>query len=481
MSLRVGGVGVRKRRWSNGSKYRRNCAAACGSSIACGMGLMCRRQRRSPPTARISGSCSIMFDSTSHVGRVLNWRGPLLAGGIFAAVFAILLLMAHQNQSTTSDMGSSLREDPYGTSLLFDSYGRAGYQVKRSQDEDSLSDQNAGRTTAFFIGGYPYNDWEIGNGQLQSAGKFSGRLENFLARGGRIVLIQPAWKLKSQSQGWEVENKWNETPKESGPTWISPDLHEMPVGSEMMYIGADAPWLKADEHWTTLYAGPMKAGAKDMKADTSGRVYMAMRRVGNGELIVASQEWFLLNETIKTRPNPVLLDFLTGGRPVIWVDETLHGLHQNQGVLWLVQRYRLQMALMLFWAVLLVLLWSMSGDLVRRPRRDQNSQIVRHGEGAGVVARYLLQRSISTEQVVAECWEQYRRRSPQDAQAIAADPRSGPRLRAALAQTALAGYKELSRLIAERRASAKDPAHPKHVAPDSSTAAREKIHEEARN
>jgi len=89
---------------------------------------------------------------------VLNWRGPLLAAGIFAAVFATLLLMAHQNQSTTSDMGSSLREDPYGTSLLFDSYGRAGYQVKRSQDEDSLSDQNAGRTTAFFIGGYPYND-----------------------------------------------------------------------------------------------------------------------------------------------------------------------------------------------------------------------------------------------------------------------------------------------------------------------------------
>jgi hypothetical protein len=31
----------------------------------------------------------------------LNWRGPLLAAGIFAAAFAILLLMAHQNQSTT--------------------------------------------------------------------------------------------------------------------------------------------------------------------------------------------------------------------------------------------------------------------------------------------------------------------------------------------------------------------------------------------
>ena len=57
----------------------------------------------------------------------------------------------------------------------------------------------------------------------------------------------------------------------------------------------------------------------------------------------------LLNEAIKTHPNPVLLDFLADGRPVIWVDETLHGLHQDEGVLWLVRRYRLQAALLLFW------------------------------------------------------------------------------------------------------------------------------------
>jgi hypothetical protein len=417
-----------------------------------------------------------MSDSGSHGGMVLNWRGPLLAAGIFAAAFAILLLMAHQNQSTTSDMGSSLREDPYGTSLLFDSYARAGYQVKRSQDEDSLSDQNTGSTTAFFIGGYPVSDWENRKGKVRDAGKFSGRLEAFLARGGRIVLIQPAWKLKSESEGWEVENMWNNTTN-SGPTWVSPDLREMPAGSEMMYLGADAPWLKTDEHWTALYAGPTKA---DAKPDRSGNVYMAMRRVGNGELIVASQEWFLLNETIKTRPNPVLLDFLTGGRPVIWVDETLHGLHQSQGVLWLVQRYRLQVALMLFWAALLALLWSMSGNLVRRPRRDQNALIVRQGEGAGVAARHLLQRSILADRVVAECWEQYRRRSPHDAEAISADPRCGPRLRAALAQPALAGYKELSQLIAERRASAKAPAQADRVAPDSSAALPKSIPEEAR-
>jgi Domain of unknown function (DUF4350) len=397
-----------------------------------------------------------MFDSRSGGSMVLNWRGPLLAAGIFAAVFAILLLMAHQNQSNTSDMGSSLREDPYGTSLLFDSYARAGYQVKRSQDQDSLSDINAGKTTAFFIGGYSYGDWKTARGKLRIGDKLRGRVEGFLARGGRVVLVQQASGLKSESQGWEVENKWNETPDEPVPTWISPDLREMPAGSEAMYLAADAPWLKTDAHWTALYLGPAEANAN---ADTSAHVYMAMRRVGNGELIAASQESFLLNEAIKTRPNPVLLDFLAGGRPVIWVDETLHGLHQDEGVLWLVERYRLQVALMLFWVALLALLWSMSGDLVRRPRRDQNAQIVRHGEGAGVAARRLLQRSIPTNEVVAEC--------------------CGPRLHAALAQPPLAGYQELSQLVAEHRASAKGPADADRVTPDSSTAQPKRIPEEA--
>jgi len=408
-----------------------------------------------------------MFERRPGESTALNWRGPLLATGIFAMVFAILLLMAHQNQSTTSDMGSSLREDPFGTSLLFDSYGHAGYQVKRSQDEDTLSDQNASQTTAFFIGGYPYGDWDMGSKKPNGDGKFRARVEDFLARGGRVVLIEYAQGLESKTQGWKVELAWNETPHQASPTWISPDLRAMPEGSETMYLTADAPWLKTDEHWTALYTGAAKAHAK---GNAAARVYMAMRSAGNGQLVVASQESFLLNEAIKTHPDPVLLDFLAEGRPVVWVDETLHGLRQEQGVLWLVQRYRLQTALMLFWAALLALLWSMSGDLLRRPARDQNAQVLRQGEGAGVAAQRLLQRSVAAQDIVAECWEQFRRRSPEDARAISAHPGWGPRLRAALAQAPLAGYKELSQLIAERRASARGLANSQRVPLDHSTA-----------
>jgi hypothetical protein len=392
-----------------------------------------------------------MFSVKSDQEIVLNWRGPLLAAGVFAAVFMTLLLMAHQNQSNTSDMGSSLREDPYGTSLLFDSYGRAGYHVRRSQNEESLSSENALGTTAFFIGGRSL-DWRVDRADLPGRNKFRRRVEAFLARGGRVVLIDPAWKLESASQGWEIENNWDETPHESGPLWISPVSGAMPRDTEKMFLSSDSPWLKTDASWTALYSLPVDAKAE---SPSPVRVYLAKRSVGNGELIAASQASFLLNETIKTGPNPALLDFLAAGRPVVWVDETLHGLHQGEGVLWLVQRYRLQVALLLFWATLLAILWSMSGDLVQRPIGHQGAHILRPGEGAGVAGRRLLQRSIETTLVVTECWEEFRRRSPQDAQAISADPESGPRLRAALAQSPLAGYMQLSKLIEERRATAR--------------------------
>lgn len=419
-----------------------------------------------------------MSDERSRERAALNWRGPLLAGAIFAVVFGVLLLMAHLNQSKTSDEGSSLRQDPYGSSLLFDSYERAGYQVNRSQDQKLLADQDAARTTAFFIGGYNYGDFETRERKMISGGKFHALLEDFLGRGGRVVLLQhaagvsvasipePGGKPESRGPRWQSEKNWGletgfDSPgkQASGPTWAGPCFPAVPAGSEMMYLAADAPWLKTDAQWTALYVGPRGAIESQAKAGAEGgssaHVYMAMRRVGNGELVAASQEAFLLNEAIKTHPNPVLLDFLAGGRPMIWVDETLHGLHQEEGVLWLVARYRLQAALLLFWAALLTLLWSMNGDLMRRPARRRRAEIIRHGENAGVAAQRLLERSISRERVVAECWEQFRRRSPHDAQAISAEPRWGPRLRAALTERPLAGYKELMHLIAEHRRAAK--------------------------
>ena len=186
---------------------------------------------------------------------VLNWRGPLLAAAIFAAVFSRAAAHGAPESVEYQRYGIQLTSGPlrHQPAVRFLSSAPA-YQVERSQDEDSLSDQNASRTTAFFIGGYPVGDWETENGKLRTGGKFRGRLENFLARGGRVVLVRPAWELKSESQGWEVENKWNQTPDESGPAWVSPDLRAMPAGSEMMYLAADAPWLKTDADWTALYA-----------------------------------------------------------------------------------------------------------------------------------------------------------------------------------------------------------------------------------
>jgi hypothetical protein len=417
-----------------------------------------------------------MSDVASPERTILNWRGPLLAAGIFAVAFAALLLMAHRNQSNASDMGSSLREDPYGTSLLFDAYRRAGYQVTRGQDPDALSDLDAANTTAFFIGGSGWGDFKFENGKIRAGGKVVERLEGFLSRGGRVVLVDPRGSLKSEAQGWEVRNEWETKAQELHSVWLAPSAGALPSGAESIYLTGRAPWLKTDDQWSALYA----EANDDQTGTDEGRVFMAKRRVGNGELIVASQQSFLLNEVIKEHPNPILLDFLAGGRQRIWVDETLHGLYQQHGVVWLVQRYKLQASLMLFWITLLVLLWSMSGDLVRRPAHGLDVQITRQGEGAGVAARRLLQRSVGKADVAMECWEQFRRRAPQDAEAISADADGKARLRAAFGQAPLAGYNELKQLIAERRSSVRRLAQARREGAKNLTDSSGKIAEEAR-
>ena len=228
-----------------------------------------------------------MSDAGSTERTVLNWRGPLLAAGIFAVAFAALLLMAHRNQSNASDMGSSLREDPYGTSLLFEAYRRAGYQVTRGQDQDSLADLDAPNATAFFIGGTGWGEFKFENGKLRVGGKVLAKLEGFLARGGRVVLVDPQGSLKSETQGWEVRNEWESKKQDSHSRWLAPSA-ALPTGAESIYLAHRSPWLKTDDAWSALY----KEANDDQTGANEGRVYMAKRRVGNGELIVASQQAF---------------------------------------------------------------------------------------------------------------------------------------------------------------------------------------------
>jgi hypothetical protein len=84
---------------------------------------------------------------------------------------------------------------------------------------------------------------------------------------------------------------------------------------------------------------------------------------------------------------------------------------------------------------------------------------------------------------VAECWEQFDRRSPQDAKAISTDRGWGLRLRAALAKPPLAGYEELTELIRERRMTAKSlapQAQTERGEPDKVSAAPQTTPQEAR-
>ena len=122
-------------------------------------------------------------------------------------------------------------------------------------------------------GGYPVGSGN-GDGKLRDRGEFLGRLGLFWgAAVGRAVT--PAWEGNPSREVGKSRARESSS-QESGPARVSPDPRVMPAGSEIMYLAAEAPWLKTDADWTALYANPVGANQND---DLSAHDYLAIRRV----------------------------------------------------------------------------------------------------------------------------------------------------------------------------------------------------------
>ena len=364
-----------------------------------------------------------MSDNRTAGRAVLNWRGPLLASAIFAGVFAILLIMAHQNESNMSDPGSSFRQDPYGTSLLFDAYQRAGYQVERSQDENSLADQNAPQTTAFFIGGPSYDDVVVEDKQIEFGEKFRGRLEGFLARGGRAVLIETndAIGFKS-SQGWEFRTESRQGSQPSGPHGPFPvrtqcrmgarECTSQPIhrGSKLTRNGRHSIQDRKTPSMDLWRTHPRMAGPG---ACLYGDAIGWRGRIDSGKPGVFSSKRTHQNasESGATRfsGGRALNDL--GGRNTAWIAGGRRRALARSAIPTPVRASP-------FLGHIACAALEYERRFGATSRADYAAEILHHGEHAGVAAQRLLRRSLTNDQVIAECWEQFRRRSVPDAQAI---------------------------------------------------------------
>lgn len=119
----------------------------------------------------------------------------------------------------------------------------------------------------------------------------------------------------------------------------------LPVPGGALAEAGEAPWHTALDFDVETPAA--RAAGWHALYTREGKPVIVARPYGlrGGELMLASDSYFLSNEALEQEPNPALLAGLVGDRRWIIFDESRHGLEENPGLMTLARRYGLQGAL----------------------------------------------------------------------------------------------------------------------------------------
>ncbi|HXR97027.1 MAG TPA: DUF4350 domain-containing protein [Terriglobales bacterium] len=311
-----------------------------------------------------------MFSRGGRLGFLVLTLAGLMAGGYF-------LLFSGTALQTALPASSSLLTGPRGTSVLFGAYARAGLNVVHGFEPDSLPAMPPTQTVAFVLAP---SGW---------ANHLADQLYTFALRGGRVVLAAPP--LPPPPIPGAAPDPEPRLDSKLGAHLIveQASASNLPAAVGTFPLATPLVSLKLSPGWEPLVA-------------SGGRVYMARRRVGAGELILASEATFLSNEALAQSPDTQRLATLANGRSVVWVDESLHGLAPVRGVQWLLHRYHLEPGLVALLATLALLAWSVFGTLERPPDPNPDpEQPMELPDTAFTGYLRLLRRAIPPEQLTA--------------------------------------------------------------------------------
>lgn len=164
------------------------------------------------------------------------------------------------------------------------------------------------------------------------------------------------------------------------------------------------PWKSAlyfvrlEPEWATLY-------------DAKGKPVLIRRSWGKGEIIVATDSYLVSNEALRNDRRPALLGFLAGPGGHLLFDETHLGTQEQEGVMVLMKKFRLEGYLWGTLAVVVLFLWRNSAPLV--PPRPAGSAAALGGAVSGKDSRSglvnLLRRNIPPAEILKTSLGEWKR------------------------------------------------------------------------
>lgn len=336
---------------------------------------------------------------------------------LFLTAFGYLFSLRFENGDFLPAY-SSLRRDPMGTAVLFESLLQSGMNVQRNHDDLGIASLEPD-STLFIIG------LSGGSSGLFASKSSRRRMTDFIQNGGRLVIANSPLFISSRPEEdatvaddskeeeepvSDTEAEEEEEPKEPPPVWAAsmeqipnPDHLDTPplaVGSisghELSMVWPHAMvFSNEDPGWHALLS-------------IDNRAVLMEKKVGAGSIVLSTSSHFFSNEAMLRGRQLPLLTWLVGNSKHIVFDEFHHGLKSSRSVTSLLRTYNLHGVILLLFLVAILFLWRNSSSLLPRIPEDMRKirPLTGRDQFEGMVG---LLRSHAPKNLIRTAFEQWKR------------------------------------------------------------------------
>ena len=282
---------------------------------------------------------------------------------------------------------SSLRHDPMGTSIFFQSLKKMGYQVETIREAKLPEDVNPQDTILFYISPSLYISKESREGII-----------GFILEGGRVFISDKHGnRLMNFFDTHIVYNENNSKEDENDNNKQEDDRNAINAG--LFDFGNEK--LKVFNESTLECKWPKSKPVYKL----DGQDIILLLNHGKGDIIISSETYFISNESLVKEPPVRFLTWIMNGRKRVLVDEYHHGISYKKGISFLFKKYNLYWFIGYLILIFLLYLWHVLPYFQTPLPRPQRAKLQVQSSLTGYTQ--LLTKTIPKNKILSICFEQW--------------------------------------------------------------------------
>jgi hypothetical protein len=399
---------------------------------------------------------------------------PALILLIAAIAFVLVIIALFQSRFEAGDVYppySSLRSDPMGTMVLFESLQEFPELTLRRDYSTAERLPEPDGTLYLHLAGDPEPFRHL------SANEFD-EVDHFVRRGGRLLIalrsvpaevVRPGLP-KSEAQKKLEKQEKEEAKKEEERALIKTVslLERWGFNTKIVNLDSDGvqgyiPAVAENVSRLTLpktliwHSGivltDLDANWKPIYTREQQPV-IAERRFDKGTVIVTTDSYFLSNEAMARDRHSDLLAWVVGSQKIIYFDEAHFGITESVNMATLIRRYRLHWAIASFLLLAILFVWKNSSSLAPIPPEERQPAFV-FGKESGEGFVNLLRRNVSPRDLLNTCIQEWKQSATANFQSIRKTEAEAAMAQAGAAEVkqeiTVDQYRNISRILQKRK------------------------------